>query len=73
MSLKIEQRLSSEIFTEFKPRIYSTGAFLVPMCVSLKNQKRYVWVVDEFNEATFDTDGSVCEPKICSNEIEGLI
>lgn len=73
MSLKIEQRLDGEIFTEFKPRIYSTGAFLVPMRVTLKNKQIYIWVVDEFNEGTFDKDGLMCEPKIYANEIEELL
>ena len=31
MSLKIEQRLDNHFFTEIKPRLYTTGAYLVPM------------------------------------------
>ena len=73
MSLKVEQRLDCEIFTEFEPRIYSTGVFLVPMRVTLNDKQRYIWVVDEFNEDTFDKEGLICEPKIYANEMEELL
>jgi hypothetical protein len=73
MSLKTEQRLDSETFTEVEPRIYSTGSFLIPMCITLKNKKRYIWVVDEFDDDTFDKNGVICEPKICANSIEALL
>ena len=73
MSLKIEQRLDGESFTELEPRIYSTGVFLVPMRVTLKNKKRFIWVVDEFEDDTFDQNGLMCEPKIYSDDIERLL
>jgi len=73
MSLKIEQRLDGESFTELAPRIYSTGVYLVPMCVSLKNKKRFIWVVDEFDDDTFDQNGLICEPIIYADDIERLL
>lgn len=73
MSLKIEQRLDCESFTELEPRIYSTGVFLVPMCLTLKNKKRFIWVVDEFEDDTFDQNGLSCEPKVYADNIEWLL
>ncbi|MBU1153226.1 hypothetical protein KKB84_04550, partial [bacterium] len=47
-SLKIEQKLDENTFAESKPRIFTTGAFLVPLEIIKNGIKRYVWVVDEF-------------------------
>jgi len=59
MSLKIEQRLDNYTFTESSPRIYTTGAYLVPMQIFINGKPRCVWVVDEFQDDTFDDEGSV--------------
>ncbi len=59
MSLKIEQRLDNYTFTESKPRIYTTGAYLVPMQIFINGKQRCVWVVDEFQDDTFDDEGGV--------------
>lgn len=59
MSLKVEQRLENEQFTEFTPKIYTTGAHLVPMCVAVNGEGRYVWVVEEFDNASYFESESV--------------
>jgi len=70
MSIKIDQRLDDNIFTEQKPRIFTTGAFLVPMEIKKNNKKRYIWVVDEFNDDTYNEDGICITPILyaCSKE-----
>jgi len=73
MSLKIEQRLKNYFFTEEKPKVYATGVFLVPMEVTIEGEKQYVWVVDEFNDDTYDEDGKICSPAICTTQIKNLI
>ncbi len=47
MSLRIEQKLGNYSFTEAVPRIYTTGAYLVPMSIIVNGEPRYIWVVDE--------------------------
>ena len=54
MSLRIEQRLDNEFFTETGPRIYTTGAHIVPMKIKIGQNTRYVWVVDEFKDDSYD-------------------
>ena len=71
MSLKVEQRLENEQFTEFAPRIYSTGAYLVPMSVMVNGESRYVWVVDEFNDDTFADE--LISPNVYAQNIKDLL
>ncbi len=73
MSLKIEQRLKNNFFTEENPKVYTTGAFLVPMEVTIDGEKQYVWVVNEFNDDTYDEDGKICSPAICTTQKKNLI
>lgn len=72
MSLNVEQRLDDFFFTESEPRIYTTGAHLVPMEIRRGNKIRYVWVVDEFDDDTY-FDGDICSPNLYSNTIENLL
>ena len=71
MSLKVEQRLENEQFTEFAPRIYTTGAYLVPMSVVVNGESRYVWVVDEFNDDTFADE--LISPNVYAQNITDLL
>jgi len=71
MSLKVEQRLVENQITEFEPRIYSSGVYLVPMKVELNGKEKFIWVADEFNDDTF-YDGELISPKLLANKIEGL-
>lgn len=64
MGLKAEQRLDGNTFTESEPRVFTTGAFLVPMFVVRNGMKRYVWVVDEFIDDTYNNDGVICSPNL---------
>ncbi len=72
MSLKIEQRLDNLFFTESKPRIYTTGAYLVPMKIVEGDKHRFVWVVDQFADDTYKKDG-ICSPKAYSFEKEEML
>jgi hypothetical protein len=73
MSLKIEQKLKNSFFTEEKPRVYTTGAFLMPMEVTIEGEKQYIWVVNEFNDDTYGEDGKICSPVICTTQKKNLI
>ncbi|HYH85409.1 MAG TPA: hypothetical protein VEX60_07995 [Pyrinomonadaceae bacterium] len=53
MSLKVEQILDGTSFAKRAPRIYTTGAFLVPMKVKSREKERFVWVVSDFNDDTY--------------------
>lgn len=70
MSLKIEQRLAGVYLdTESEPRFYTTGAHLVP----LKVNEYYVWVVEEFEDDTYDVKGNVCSPLLFSKNLSSLV
>ena len=73
MSLKVEQKLDGFFFSESAPRVYTTGAYLVPMELSYKSKKRYVWVVDEFDDDTYNSDGVNCDPKLYSSNKSSLL
>ena len=73
MSLKIEQKLDENTFTESKPRIFATGVFLVPMETSKNGRKRYVWVVDEFIDDTYNDDGIICSPNLYTHSKDYLL
>ncbi len=66
MSLKVKQRLDDFFFTESEPKIYTTGAHLVPMEIRRGNKIRYVWVVDQFDDDTY-IDGDSCSPNVYAN------
>jgi hypothetical protein len=72
MSLKVEQTLDSTSFAKRSPRIYTTGAFLVPMKVESEGKERFVWVVSEFNDDTY-LDGNLCSPLVYARSMETLI
>jgi hypothetical protein len=72
MSLKIEQRLGNLKFTEMKPKIYTTGAFLVPMKIKVGDNERFVWVVEEFREDTY-LDGNLRSPILYSDNPQTLL
>lgn len=73
MSIKIEQKLDNNCFTESKPRIYTTGAYLVPMEINRKGKKRYIWVVDEIYDDTYNEDGICCTAILYSNDIKNML
>ncbi len=73
MSLKVEQRLDDIYFVETEPRIYTTGAHLIPLTIQINNKKRCVWVVDEFRDDTFNTDGEICHPNVYGKKIKDLL
>lgn len=73
MSLKIEQKLDVNTFTESNPRIFTTGAFLVPMEIVKNGKKRYVWVVDEIIDDTYNDNGIICSPVLYTSDKESLL
>ena len=73
MSLRIEQKLIDSYFTEEEPKIYTTGAYLVPMEITLNGEKQYVCVVDEFKDDSCDEDGKICSPNVLSTKKKDLI
>ncbi len=73
MSLKIEQKLDENTFTESCPRIFTTGAFLVPMELTQNRKKRFIWVVDEFIDDTYNDDGVITSPNLYSHSKDCLL
>lgn len=73
MTLKIGQKLEGNIFTESKPRIFTTGAFIVPMEIIKNGEKRYVWVVDEIIDDTYDDSGIICSPNLYAPDMDNLL
>lgn len=71
MSLKIEQKLLNEEIVEFEPKIYTTGAHLVPIKVSIQGKEKFVWVVDEFIGDTYFR-GDLISPNIIANKSSEL-
>jgi len=72
MSIKVRQRLDDFFFTECVPRIYTTGAHLVPIEIRTGKKVRYVWIVDGFDDDTY-VDGDLCSPNVYANRIENLL
>ena len=72
MSLKTEQFLDDAFFTESEPRLYTTGAYLVPMRIKIDGKERFVWTVDEFKDDTY-LDGEICSPFIYSDDLNNMI
>jgi len=72
MSLKIEQRLINQQFTEFQPRIYTTGVYLVPMKVNLKGIEKWIWVADEFADDTYNDKGEISPTFVIADSVEEL-
>ena len=72
MSLKAEQILDNFFFTESKPKIYTTGAYLIPMKIMKGNVERYCWVVWEFDDDCY-IDGRFCTPFIYSDRLSNLM
>lgn len=72
MSLKIEQRLADDQFTETEPRIYSTGVFLVPMRIILNGIEKWVWIADMFENDTF-VCGKTCIPNVLAGTKQELL
>lgn len=67
----IEQILQGEVITESRPVIYTSGAYFVPMKVSINNQDKYVWVVSQFNDDTY-LEGNICSPIVLTNNSSEL-
>jgi hypothetical protein len=72
MSLKAEQILDDTSFAKREPRIYTTGAFLVPMKVKSGDKERFVWVVSDFNDDTY-LDGELCSPVVYASSMEKML
>ena len=68
MSLRIEQKLIDSYFTEEEPKIYTTGAFLVPMEIVVNGERSYIWVVDEFEGDSYNKEGKICSPLVFSTK-----
>jgi len=71
MSLKVEQKIIGTQFTEFEPRIYSTGVHLVPMKINVEGKEKFIWVAEEFENDTF-FDGKNISPRVISNNMREL-
>lgn len=67
MNLKTEQILLNDKITESEPKIYTTGAYLVPIKVIIQGKEKFLWVVDEFNDDTY-LQGSLISPNIIANK-----
>jgi hypothetical protein len=72
MSLKIEQILDNIQFAESQPRIYSNGVYLVPMKIQIQGVDKFIWVADDFNDDTFDSEGNNISVKIIADTIKDL-
>ncbi len=72
MSLKIEQRLLGNEFTENKPIIYSTGVFLVPLKVEINGIFKYIWAVENFSDTTY-FEGKEITTNVISDKISEMI
>lgn len=72
MSLKIQQRLNNTFFTEAEPRVYTTGAHIVPMLITIGKKQRYVWIVDEFGDDSY-LDGKCCNPAVFADNPRRLL
>lgn len=73
MSLKVELLLEDDTgLTKREPRIYTTGAFLVPMRVRIGDKERFLWVVENFNDDTY-WNGRTCNPMLYANELQDLL
>lgn len=73
MSLKIEQKLDQHFFTQAEPRIFTTGAYLVPMQIVVDGKQRYVWVVDEFEDETYNDEGLSVSPNVYADNLTALL
>lgn len=73
MSLKIEQKLKNNCFTEMEPKIYTTGAFLVPMEIVVNEERSYIWVADEFEGDSYNKEGKICSPLVFSTKKKDLL
>lgn len=72
MSLKIEQILDNFFFSEADPKIYTTGAFLVPMKIMKGEEERYIWVVWEFDDDPY-LHGKPCTATVYADSLANLI
>lgn len=71
MGLKTEQKISGVQVTEFEPKIYTTGAYLVPMKIIKNGFKKYVWAVEEFDNDSYKD--KLITPRVVANNIHTLI
>jgi len=72
MSLIIEQRLDNNTFTDSGPKIYTTGASLIPLEIFNNNKRRYVWVVNEFDDDSYNQNGEICHPNLYCDQKKNL-
>lgn len=72
MSLKVEQFLDEVFFTESQPKVFTTGAFVVPMRIKANGKERFVWVVEEFKDDSY-FEGKLCTPLLYSDSLETMI
>ena len=72
MGLKEEQILRNCRLAERRPRIYSTGVYLVPLKIQICGIDQFVWVADDFNDDSFDDQGNLVSPYIISDEHERM-
>ncbi|MBM4166870.1 MAG: hypothetical protein FJ218_08165 [Ignavibacteria bacterium] len=70
MNLKTEQFLDNFFFTNSEPKLYSTGVRLVPMEIKRRNKKRFVWVVEDFCDETYDDKGKLVMAKEYADSVE---
>ncbi len=73
MSLKVEQLLDNFFFTTGEPRIYTTGAYLVPLELKKGNESRYVWVMYDYKDDTFRSDGKDFSPRVYGRSVTELM
>jgi hypothetical protein len=72
MSLRVEQILDNFFFAEAEPRIYTSGAYLIPMRIMKGKDERYVWVVSEFDDDSFH-EGELCSPRVYADHPRNLM
>ena len=44
-----------------QPRVYTTGAFVIPAIIRINGRETWAWIVDEFSDDCF-LNGCYCEP-----------
>jgi hypothetical protein len=72
MSLKAEQHLLNHQFTEFEPKIYATGVYLVPMKIEIQGTEKWIWVAEEFESDTY-FDGKNIAVNVISDNLKNLL
>lgn len=65
-------KISKSFFAKSSHIAYTSGAYLVPMAVKDREEERFVWVVEDFNDETY-VDGELCSTLVYAYNIDELM